>query len=106
MLWVEGTVGQAAPIANIQQITPHLRLGQLIGCTTIVSGQTANGLDVGRLCRRCQPRRRHVCDHSLTQLSHRGHPLLEKTETSVPASKRYLRSLCSAAWKIDPRNGV
>src|SRR5436190_1861492 len=93
MMRVEGAMGHAASIAKIQQIAPHLRLAELIGRTTIVRGQPANCLDVAFLCRRHQPGGRHVCDHSLTQVSHRGHPLLEQTETSVPASNRYPRSL-------------
>ena len=51
--------------------------------------------DCERLGGRCQPGRRHVRNHSLTQLSHRGLPPFGPTETSVPAVEGNTLDHCS-----------
>jgi hypothetical protein len=80
-----GPARHAALIAQMQQIAAHLSLAQLIRRAAVVRGKAADALEVDCLGRGRQSGRRHVRDHSLTQLSHRGIPLLESAETSVPA---------------------
>ena len=57
--------------------------------TPIVRSKAANLLHVDFLGRGRKTSSRHVCNHSLTQLTHRGHPLFEPPETR--ASRRFER---------------
>jgi hypothetical protein len=72
-------------IAQMQKIPAYLCLAQLIGRAPVERGKTANALQIDLLGRGCQPGGRHVCDHSLTQLTHRGLPPFEPARTPVPA---------------------
>src|SRR5215475_7476602 len=92
---VVGCVGasrHATLIAQMQQIAAHLALGQLIGRAPVAGSTDTNALYVDRLGRGRQTGSRHIRDHSLTQLSHRGHPPFQVPETSVPALEEMPRS--------------
>src|SRR5262245_165314 len=87
-----GAARHATLIAQMQQIAAHLALGQLVGRATIVRSKAANPLYVDLLGRGRQTGSRHVRDHSLTQLTHRGHPPFGYPGHLSRRSKTYPRS--------------
>src|SRR5271165_7491987 len=100
------------PLAQVEQIGPHLFLAELIGRASVMRGQPAHRLGVDLLCPQSQPGQGHVFNHPRTQWRHGGLPssMFRRATSCPPARKDTLaclppslaRPTPSAAANIDP----